>query len=90
MASSGMLRRVALVRTDVSEERIPSIIGVTRIGELGTLARLFFCIFSGQNFVFNDKYYKYHLRTFIHVLDNGIIITFSTCWTTNNYSILDS
>jgi hypothetical protein len=33
-----MLRRVALVRTDVSEERIASIIRVTRIGELGTLA----------------------------------------------------
>jgi cobalamin synthase len=33
-----MLRRVALVRTDVSEERITSIIRVTRIGALGTLA----------------------------------------------------
>jgi hypothetical protein len=30
-----MLRRVALVRTDVSEERSVSIICVTRIGELG-------------------------------------------------------
>jgi hypothetical protein len=30
-----MLRRVALVRTDVSGERIASIIRVTRIGELG-------------------------------------------------------
>jgi hypothetical protein len=38
MASSGMLRRVALVRTDVSEELIASIIRVTRIGELRTLA----------------------------------------------------
>jgi hypothetical protein len=38
MASSGMLRRVALVRTDVSEEHSASIIRVTRIGELGTLA----------------------------------------------------
>jgi hypothetical protein len=37
MTSSGMLHRVALVRTDVSEEPIASIIRVTRIGELGTL-----------------------------------------------------
>jgi hypothetical protein len=33
--SSGMLRRVALVRTDVSEELSASFIRVTRIGELG-------------------------------------------------------
>jgi hypothetical protein len=38
MASSGMLRRVALVRTEVSEELSASIIRVTRISELGTLA----------------------------------------------------
>jgi hypothetical protein len=31
-----MLRRVALVRTDVLDERIASIIEVKRIGELGT------------------------------------------------------
>jgi hypothetical protein len=36
MASSGMLRRVALVRTDVSEKRSASNIRVTRIGELET------------------------------------------------------
>jgi hypothetical protein len=36
MASSGMLRRVDLVRTDVSEECSASINRVTRIGELGT------------------------------------------------------
>jgi hypothetical protein len=35
MPSSGMLRRVALVRTDVSEELSASI-RVTKIGELGT------------------------------------------------------
>jgi hypothetical protein len=38
MPSSGMLRRVVFVRTDVSEELSASIISVTRIGELGTLA----------------------------------------------------
>jgi hypothetical protein len=36
MASSGKLRRAALVRTDVSEEFSASIIRVTRIDELGT------------------------------------------------------
>jgi hypothetical protein len=38
MASSGMLRRVTLIITDVSEDLSASIIRVTRIGELGTLA----------------------------------------------------
>jgi hypothetical protein len=36
MASSVMLCRVALVRTDVSEEPSASIIRMTRIGEIGT------------------------------------------------------
>jgi hypothetical protein len=40
MASSGMLRRVALVRTDVSEELSAAIIKVTRINELGRKLRL--------------------------------------------------
>jgi hypothetical protein len=35
-----MLRRVSLVKTDVSEERIVSIIKVTRIGEVGTTLRV--------------------------------------------------
>jgi hypothetical protein len=34
MPSSGGLRRVAIVRSDVSEKRVVSIIKVTRIGEL--------------------------------------------------------
>jgi hypothetical protein len=36
MPPSGMLRRVALARTDVLEECTASVIRVTRIGELGT------------------------------------------------------
>jgi hypothetical protein len=38
MQSSGMLRRVDLVGTDVSEDSSTSILRVTNIGELGTLA----------------------------------------------------
>jgi hypothetical protein len=40
MVSFGMTRSVALVTTDVSEERIASIIRVTRIGELGASMQL--------------------------------------------------
>jgi hypothetical protein len=38
--SCGMLRCMALVRIDVSEETITSIISVTKIGELGTTLAL--------------------------------------------------
>jgi hypothetical protein len=51
MDSSGMLCRVALVRTDVSEELSASIIRVTRIGELETLA-----------VTENIRYYMYQKR----------------------------
>jgi hypothetical protein len=37
MVSFGMLSRVAVVRTDVSEELSASFIRMTRIGELGTM-----------------------------------------------------
>jgi hypothetical protein len=37
MPSSGLLRRLALVKTEVSEERSAFIIKVTRLGELGTM-----------------------------------------------------
>jgi hypothetical protein len=37
MLSSGMLRRVALAKSQVSEERIASTIRMTRIGELGII-----------------------------------------------------
>jgi hypothetical protein len=36
MATSRILRRVVLVRTDVTEEVSTSTVRVTRIGELGT------------------------------------------------------
>jgi hypothetical protein len=53
MLSSGMLRRVALVRTEVSEELSGSIIMVTRIGELGAMLILKFS--QGK---WNGKYYQ--------------------------------
>jgi hypothetical protein len=39
MTSSGILRRVAFVRKDVSEELSTSFIRVTRIGEVGNSQR---------------------------------------------------
>jgi hypothetical protein len=60
MSPSEILRRVALVRTDVSEEHITFIIRVRGIGELGTTfitraTRLtsqgtaFFIVIAGEN-----------------------------------------
>jgi hypothetical protein len=49
MASSGMLRRTALVRTDVSEELSASIIRVSQFDEVGTTLAVTsnrLCIFS--------------------------------------------
>jgi hypothetical protein len=48
MPSSEMLRHVAIVRTDVSEERIAPIIRVTRIGELGTTLAVTSNIYTGS------------------------------------------
>jgi hypothetical protein len=49
MVSSGMVRRVALVRTDVSEEHSASIITVLKIGELGA-TKYFFAARSVVNY----------------------------------------
>jgi hypothetical protein len=66
MASSGMLRRVALVRTDVSQELGASFIKVTRISELGTTLdvtsnrRTLRRNKGGANFLRNVGFYKTH------------------------------
>jgi hypothetical protein len=46
MASFGMLRRVVLVRTDVSEELSASFIRVTRTAELGTTLAVIWYFFA--------------------------------------------
>jgi hypothetical protein len=56
MTSSGMLRRVALVRTDVSEDRNASFIRGTRISELRTTL----AYEGGANFLRNFGSYKIH------------------------------
>jgi hypothetical protein len=72
MPSSGMLRRVALVRTDVSVELSASSIRVTTIGELGTalavtinrrrLRRNSHPDDGGAKFLRNVSSYKSHTR----------------------------
>jgi hypothetical protein len=64
-----MLRRVALLRTDVSEERIASIIMVIRIGEQGTETR-FLQEPYGETFQKTDFFrYVYTLHTQNNFLD---------------------
>jgi hypothetical protein len=58
MQSSGMLLfRVAIVRTDVSEELNPSFIRVTRIGELGTTL----AVTSNRHMLLRNTLYKSHM-----------------------------
>jgi hypothetical protein len=60
-----MLRRVALVRTEVSEELSLSFMKVTRIGELGTTLAVistYSCLpdEGGAKFLQNVGFYKSH------------------------------
>jgi hypothetical protein len=55
MPSSGMLRRVALVRADVSEELNASFITVTRICELGTTLAITSNRHAGKKRMLKDR-----------------------------------
>jgi hypothetical protein len=60
MTSSGMLRRVVLVRTDVLEELSASINRVTRIGELGTTLAVTSNLRALRR---NTKYFKEYIQS---------------------------
>jgi hypothetical protein len=62
-----MLRRVALVRTDVSEELSASFIRVTRIGELGTTLAV------TSNFVFLRSVRRWIVTANVH--SSPILVT---------------
>jgi hypothetical protein len=79
MPSSRMLRLVALIRTDVSEERIASMIRVTGIGLLGTAlavtsieARCVWKFALTRNNAHSRKFYKLFVIILIIII---IIIT---------------
>jgi hypothetical protein len=59
-----MIRRVALVRTDGSEERSTSFISVTRIGELGTTLSVTSIVPSSPILVTQDEGGDKFLRKF--------------------------
>jgi hypothetical protein len=90
MPSSGMLRPVALVRTDVSEELSASFIRVTRIGELGTklavsrnrrtLQKVEFKLFLT---LANVVYERFEVFTAVS-MKNGIFWNVTTCGSCKN------
>jgi hypothetical protein len=67
MASSWMLRRVSLVRTDVSEECSTSTIRVTRIAELGTMLSV-----TSNRRTNATKKYKAFFVAFVRVFQNNL------------------
>jgi hypothetical protein len=71
MVTSGMLRRVALVRIDVSEEPSASIIRVTRIGELGTTQAT---TSNRRTLRRNTKYFVRHLLVAACVVPSSPIL----------------
>jgi hypothetical protein len=86
MASSGMLRRVAFLRTDVLEEPNASFIRVTRIGELGTTL----AISSSETSVLTRVTRHNILENAIlhsHSRDNLKSYILSFCRVTSNYFV---
>jgi hypothetical protein len=69
--TSRMLRRVALVRTDASEECIASIIRLTRIGELGTSS-----VTSNRSMLWSS--FHSHYRETSNVTNTNIIYFLSS------------
>jgi hypothetical protein len=66
MASSEMLRRVALVRTDVSKELSAHFIRVTRTGELGTTLALTVTVVN-LSFLARSRYFSFkYLLIYAH------------------------
>jgi hypothetical protein len=73
IASSGMLRHVALVRTDVSEELSASFIRMTRIGELGTTLALTSNRHMLQR---NNKWYTVSLHSYFSPVSDECRISY--------------
>jgi hypothetical protein len=63
MESSGILRRVAFVKTDVSEELSASFFRVTRVGEIGTTPAVTSCHPYGGGAKFLRHVGSYKSRT---------------------------
>jgi hypothetical protein len=80
-----MLCHVALVRTDVSEERSASIIRVTRIGELGALAATsnrHTPLFLQETHVVKSQKTAFFIVTTVKT-SNLIYVDVAMCWPTS-------
>jgi hypothetical protein len=76
MQSSEMLRRVTLIRSDVSEERIAFMFRMERIRELGTKCDYFRPDDGGYTFLQDVGSYKSQRRL---IPEDGILNTIP-CW----------
>jgi hypothetical protein len=71
-----MLRSVALVRTDVSDELSASLIRVTRIGELGTTL----AVSSNRRTLRRNSHLRENLKSYIECYRCVICLTIQNLW----------
>jgi hypothetical protein len=85
MQSSGMLHHVAVVRTDVSEERIASIIRVTRISANAVPSSLILVTLMMEA-IHSSEMSVITRVTWRNIPEDGILHNLTCCYTGDKYT----